>query len=135
MERDFGKRAQVVSRERRKAMIEPCHPNLNLSRQCHLLCVSRSSLYDRPKGESAENLALMRRIDELFLEYSFQSELVRQSREGERIGRARADGRRCCIHTACDVLMVMAVTERKQRNFKGFDVSCLFVSRNSLAGM
>ena len=25
----------------------------------------------RPKGESAENLALMRRIDELFLKYPF----------------------------------------------------------------
>ena len=43
------------------------------------------------QGESAENLALMRRIDELFLKYPFQSELVRQSREGEGIGRARAD--------------------------------------------
>ena len=31
------------------------------------------------------------RIDELFLKYPFQSELVRQSREGEGIGRARAD--------------------------------------------
>ena len=30
-------------------------------------------------------------IDELFLKYPFQSELVRQSPEGERIGRARAD--------------------------------------------
>ena len=33
----------------------------------------------------------MRRIDDLFLKYPFQSELVKQSREGERIGRARAD--------------------------------------------
>ena len=48
-------------------MIEPCHPNLSLSGQCHLLCVSRSSLYHSPKGESSENLALMRRLDELFL--------------------------------------------------------------------
>ena len=48
-------------------MIEPCHPNLSLSRQCHLLCASRSSLYHRPKGECAENLALTRRLDELFL--------------------------------------------------------------------
>ena len=81
----------MVSRERRSTMIEPCHPNLSLSRQCHLLCVSRSSLYHRPNGESAENLALLRRIDDLFLKYPFQSELVRQSREGEGIGRARAD--------------------------------------------
>ncbi len=36
-----------------------------MSRQCALVGVSRSSLYYRPKGESAENLALMRRLDEL----------------------------------------------------------------------
>ena len=32
-----------------------------------------------------------RGVAELFLKYPFQSELVRQSREGEGIGRARAD--------------------------------------------
>ena len=31
------------------------------------LSISRSSFYYAPKGESPENLALMRRIDELFL--------------------------------------------------------------------
>lgn len=46
-------------------------PGLSLSRQCDLVAISRSSLYDAPKGESLENLALMRRIDELFLEYPF----------------------------------------------------------------
>ena len=34
-------------------------------------CRSRSSFYYAPKGESPENLALMRRIDELFLKYPF----------------------------------------------------------------
>ena len=52
-------------------MIEPGHPKLSLSRQSRVLRVSRSSLYHRPKGESAENLALMRRIDQLFLECPF----------------------------------------------------------------
>ena len=33
--------------------------------------ISRSSFYYAPKGESPENLALMRRIDELFLKYPF----------------------------------------------------------------
>ena len=64
----FGQRAQVVSRERRRAMIRRDHPRLSLSRQCRLLSVSRSSLYHRSKGENAQNLGLMRRIDELFLE-------------------------------------------------------------------
>ena len=51
-------------------MIEP-DGALSVSRQCVLLDVSRSSLYYRPKGESAENLALMRRMDELHMEYPF----------------------------------------------------------------
>ena len=44
---------------------------LSLSRQCELLGVSRSSQYYAAKGESAENLALMRRLDELHLEHPF----------------------------------------------------------------
>ena len=51
-------------------MIEPDGP-LSLSRQCVLLGVSRSSLYYRPKGESGENLALMRRMDELHMDHPF----------------------------------------------------------------
>jgi len=45
-----------------------------------------------PKGEKPENLALMRRIDELFLKYPFYGsrQMVRQlRREGIRIGRHR----------------------------------------------
>ena len=79
----------MVSREKRRAMIEPGHPKLSLTRQCRLLRVSRSSLYHRPKGESAENLALMRRIDELFLKYPFYGsrQMVRHLwREGVRVG-------------------------------------------------
>jgi putative transposase len=60
-----------MSRDERKAMIAPDIPGLSLSRQCRLLSLSRSSLYYAPKGESAENLALMRRIDELYLRYPF----------------------------------------------------------------
>jgi len=55
-----------MSRGERKAMITPGHSDLSLSRQCRLLSISRSSFYYGPRGESPENLALMRRIDELF---------------------------------------------------------------------
>ena len=60
-----------MSRGERKEMITRDRPDLSLSRQCRLLSISRSSFYYRPKGESSENLALMRRIDELFLKYPF----------------------------------------------------------------
>ena len=36
-----------------------------------MLSIGRSSLYYTPKGESPETLALVRRIDELFLKYPF----------------------------------------------------------------
>ena len=93
VERDFGQRAQVVSREKRRAMIRRDHPDLSLSRQCRLLSVSRFSLYHTPQGESAENLELMRRIDELFLKYPFYGsrQMVRHLwRDGVRVGRHRA---------------------------------------------
>ena len=44
---------------------------LNLKHQCALLGVSRSSRYYKPLGESAENVRLMRRIDEAYLKYPF----------------------------------------------------------------
>ena len=69
-----------MSREKRKAMIQRDHPDLSLSRQCEVLSISRSSFYYVLKGESPENLALMRRIDELFLKYPFYGsrQMVRQ---------------------------------------------------------
>lgn len=74
-------------------MVVRDHPSLSLSRQCRLLSIGRSLLYYEPKGESAETLALMRRIDELFLKYPFYGArwMVRHlRREGVRIGRCRS---------------------------------------------
>jgi putative transposase len=81
-----------MSRGERKAMIRRDQPGLSLSRQCEILTISRSSLYYTLKGESPANLALMRRIDELFLQYPFYGsrQMVRQlRREGVCIGRHR----------------------------------------------
>ena len=81
-----------MSRGERKAMVARDHPGLSLSRQCRLVSISRSSFYHEPKGESPETLALMRRIDELFLKYPFYGsrQMVRQlRREGVRVGRHR----------------------------------------------
>ena len=81
-----------MSRVERKAMIAPDHPGLSLSRQCRLVSISRSSFYYAPKGESPENLTLMRRIDELFLKYPFYGsrQMARQlRREGVVAGRHR----------------------------------------------
>ena len=74
-------------------MVVRDHPALSLSRQCRLLSLGRSSLYYEPKGESAETLLLMRRIDELFLKYPFYGArrmALHLRREGVWIGRRRA---------------------------------------------
>ena len=81
-----------MSRGERKAMIQRNHQDLSLSRQCEVLSISRSLFYYAPKGESPQNLALMRRIDELFLKHPFYGsrQMVRQlSREGIQVGRHR----------------------------------------------
>ena len=44
---------------------------MSIRRQCALLGVNRSSVYYTPREERAENLALMRRMDELSLQYPF----------------------------------------------------------------
>ena len=51
--------------------LEPSKNKPSITRQCALLNISRSSLYYRPKGESAENLKFMRQIDKLFTKYPF----------------------------------------------------------------
>ena len=81
-----------MSRSDRKAIIARTRPGLSLGRQCRLLSISRSSYYYAPKGESPENLALMRRIDGLFLKYPFYGsrQMVRHlRREGSYVGRHR----------------------------------------------
>jgi len=55
----------------KRTWIEPNHPVLSIRRQCELLDLNRSSWYRAPAGESAENLALMRQIDEQYLRTPF----------------------------------------------------------------
>ncbi len=61
-------------------------------RQCELLSVNRSGLYYQPRGETALNLALMRLIDEQFLEtpwYGARQMARHLRRQGHKVGRKR----------------------------------------------
>lgn len=49
-------------------MIEPASPDLSVGKQCKLLSITRSSVFEQPKGETALNPMLMRQIGERFLE-------------------------------------------------------------------
>ena len=52
-------------------MIDRAHPTLSVSRQCHLLEVSRASVYRRPAPVSADDLRLMELIDRQYLALPF----------------------------------------------------------------
>jgi putative transposase len=70
-------------------MIDRSH-DLTVTRQAKALNVSRGSVYYRPRPVSAGDLAIMRRIDELHLEYPFMgSRMLRDMlhREGIAVGR------------------------------------------------
>jgi putative transposase len=72
-------------------MIDRTHA-LPLTRQAEVLKLSRSSLYYQPRPVSPGDLAVMRRIDELHLDYPFAgSRMLRGMLEDEgiEIGRQR----------------------------------------------
>ncbi len=60
-----------MSQTERLAMICQDHPHYSIAKQCKLLRVPRSTLYYKPKAVDDEELALMRRIDELYLKWPF----------------------------------------------------------------
>ena len=81
-----------MSVARRRDLVEPLHPGLSIVRQCELLSISRSGRYYRPVGESPQTLALMRLIDEAFLEspyYGSRQMMRHLQRLGHRVGRGR----------------------------------------------
>lgn len=70
-------------------MIDRGH-DLSISRQAKALGVSRGAVYYKPRPVSAEDLKIMRRLDELHLDYPFAgSRMLRDllKREGVSIGR------------------------------------------------
>jgi putative transposase len=60
-----------MNRAARLALVDHDDPVLPIATQCRLLRVARSTLYYQPVPASADDLAVMHRIDELHLEYPF----------------------------------------------------------------
>jgi putative transposase len=60
-----------MNRAERLALVDHDDPVLPVAAQCRLLRVARSTLYYQPVLAGANDLAVMRRIDELHLEYPF----------------------------------------------------------------
>jgi putative transposase len=88
-ERFFGRSARQSRFAERKAMIEPAH-DLATSKQARVLSISRGSVYNLPRPMPEAELALMRRLDRLHLEFPFAgSRMLRGllAAEGCKIGR------------------------------------------------
>ncbi len=72
-------------------MIEP-EDEVSVRRQCELLRVNRSGLYYEPRATDADELALMKRIDDLHLKHPFYgSRKITQAlkAEGREVNRKR----------------------------------------------
>src|SRR3954471_1896442 len=90
-QRFFVRRAQQGRPAERKAMIDRDH-DLPIIKQAKALGISRGGVYYRPRPVSAGALAVMRRMDELHLEFPFAgSRMLRDllNKEGVEIGRRR----------------------------------------------
>jgi putative transposase len=55
----------------RRRLVDHADPGLSIMTQCRLLKIARSTLYYQPVPAGADELAVMRRIDELHLDYPF----------------------------------------------------------------
>jgi len=95
-------------------MIDRTHA-LPIVRQCHILALARSTAYYQPQPVSDADLALMRRMDTLHLDYPFAGarmlrDLLR--REGHTIGRKRV----CTLMTRMGIEAVYRKPNTSQRH-------------------
>ena len=67
----FSQEVRKMSAPDRRALLDRGHGALSIRRQCALLGVARSGVYRLPRPANDDDLALMRRIDELFTAWPF----------------------------------------------------------------
>jgi putative transposase len=66
-----AKKKVPLSAPQQRLLIDDNHPQLSVRRQCALLGLNRSTLYYEPATETAENLALMKLIDQQYTAHPF----------------------------------------------------------------
>jgi putative transposase len=71
VELDFLKKESAGTIEDKRRWVDPCDPELIIQRQRQLLGLARSIYYYQPRPESEETLALLRRLDELYMKRLF----------------------------------------------------------------
>jgi hypothetical protein len=69
----FSQEVQKMRTPDRRQLVRPGHGLLSIRRQCELLGIARSGIYWPPAPANDNDLALMRRIDELFTAWPFSA--------------------------------------------------------------
>lgn len=73
-------------------LIDPNHLTLSIAEQCEVLGLARSTFYYSPGKESPENLKIMRRMDEIYIErpfYGYRRMTAQLRREGYTLNEKR----------------------------------------------
>ena len=108
-----------MSRPERLALVDHDDQVLPVVAQCRLLRVARSSLYYRPAPVSADDLAVMRRMDELHLAWPFYGSRRMAAvlrREGWPVNRKRI--KRLMRIMALEAIYQKPITSRKHPDHK-----------------
>jgi putative transposase len=93
VERDFfSQKVWSMNQIARLSLVDRADADLSIVAQCRLLKVARSTLYYRAAAVSADDLRLMRRLDEQYLAtpfYGSRRMVAVLRREGEVVNRKR----------------------------------------------
>lgn len=95
-------------------MIDRTHP-LPVAGQCEVLGLNRSTAYYKPAGESAENEAVMKELDKLYIERPTRGSRTMKDeldKKGIRVGRER-------IRRLMRLMGLVAIYRRKQTSHPG----------------
>jgi len=108
-----------MSQTDRLGMVCRDHPHYSIAQQCQLLKAARSTLYYKPKPVDGTELALMRRIDELYLKWPFYGSrrlTVELRGEGYAVNRKRV--RRLMRRMGIEAIYQKPDTSRKHPDHK-----------------
>src|SRR4051812_40303713 len=110
-----------MSPAQRLALVERDDPALSVATQCRLLKVARSTLYYQPAPVEPDDLALMRRMDELYMAspfYGSRRMVAVLRRDGWTVNRKRV--RRLMRGVGLAGVYPKANTSKRDSEDKGF---------------
>src|SRR3954451_6745094 len=90
--RFFSQKVWAMSGAERRTLVDQADPVLSVAAQCRLLKIARSTLYYQPAPIDPDDLALMRRMDELDTAspfYGSRRMVVVRRRDGWSVNRKR----------------------------------------------